>query len=75
MLLEFWAGSLPTEAVHLVEIIIARSKICSQGLRFLHASPTGACSIKTPLLEAWAGIEPAHGSFADFSVTTSPPGH
>ena len=24
--------------------------------------------------EAWAGIEPAHGSFADSSVTTSPPG-
>ena len=25
--------------------------------------------------EAWGGIEPPHGSFADFSVTTSPPGH
>ena len=23
--------------------------------------------------EAWAGIEPAHGGFADRSVTTSPP--
>ena len=24
-------------------------------------------------LEAWTGIEPAHGSFANFSVTISPP--
>ena len=25
--------------------------------------------------EAWAGIEPAHGGFANRSVTTSPPRH
>ena len=26
-------------------------------------------------MKAWAGIEPAHGSFADSCVATSPPGH
>ncbi len=30
-------------------------------------TPYGVCN------EAWAGIEPAHGGFADRSVTTSPP--
>ena len=39
---------------------------------------TPACILgfsQTPrcLVEAWAGIEPAHGGFADRSVTTSPP--
>lgn len=37
---------------------------------------TRACyftDMGTCLVEAWAGIEPAHGGFADRSVTTSPP--
>jgi hypothetical protein len=30
--------------------------------------------ISKTMIEAWAGIEPAHKSFADSRVTTSPPG-
>ena len=32
-----------------------------------------ATNYATQAGEAWAGIEPAHGSFADSCVTTSPP--
>lgn len=53
--------------------------------RVLGSSPSGRTNDKTLtilvsvlslfyMLESWAGIEPAHGGFADRSVTTSPPG-
>ena len=37
--------------------------------------PHAQCSGTVLQSEAWAGIEPAHKSFADSRVTTSPPGH